>query len=87
MSHYNGVSLWWLASQDSQPQVLEWKGSNLAVGFQPDGDYVITALQENALHGWRLSDKQHMRMTGYGAKVRSMSFSRKGFLVRRRRTP
>jgi WD40 repeat protein len=77
-SHYNGVSLWWLASQDSQPQVLEWKGSNLAVNFSPDGDYVITALQENALHGWRLSDKQHMRMTGYGAKVRSMSFSRKG---------
>lgn len=81
VSHYNGVSLWWLASQDSQPHALEWKGSNLAVGFSPDGDYVITALQENALHGWRLSDKQHMRMTGYGAKVRSMSFHRKGHFL------
>ena len=26
---------------------------------------VVTAMQENALHGWRLSDGQHMRMSGY----------------------
>src|SRR5438132_9546238 len=74
VGQYNGVSLWWLATADSQPQVLEWKGSNLDVVFSRDGDYVISALQENALHGWRLSDKQHMRMTGYAAKIRSMSF-------------
>jgi len=81
VAHYNGVSLWWLASQDSQAQALEWKGSHLSVAFSPDGDYVITTLQENALHGWRLSDKQHMRMSGYGAKVRSMSFNRKGQIL------
>jgi WD40 repeat protein len=81
VSHYNGVSLWWLASQDASAQVLEWKGSHLNVLFSRDSDYVVTALQENALHGWRLSDKQHMRMTGYGAKVRAMSFSRKGHVL------
>ncbi len=78
VTHYNGVSLWWLASQDSKPQLLEWKGSHLQALWSPDGNYVITAMQENALHGWRLSDAQHMRMQGYGAKVRSMSFMRKG---------
>ncbi len=35
-------------------------------------------MQENALHGWRLDDKAHMRMTGYPAKTRSMSWSHDG---------
>ena len=30
-------------------------------------------MQENALHGWRLSDGQHMRMTGYPGKTRALS--------------
>ena len=38
--------------------------------MHPDGDAVVTAMQENALHGWRLSDGQHMRMSGYPAKTR-----------------
>jgi WD40 repeat protein len=81
VSHYDGVSLWWLATADSNAQVLEWKGSHLDVLFSRDGDYVVTVMHENALHGWRLSDKQHMRMTGYGSKIRSMSFNRKGALL------
>ena len=35
-------------------------------------------MQENALHGWRLSDEQHMRMTGYPAKPQSLGFTRSG---------
>ena len=35
-------------------------------------------MQENALHGWRLSDGQHMRMSGYPAKTRSHVFTRNG---------
>ena len=72
VAHYNGVTLWWLAAQDSKPQTLEWKGSHLSAIWSPDGDYVVTEMQENALHGWRLSTSQHMRMQGYGAKVRSL---------------
>jgi WD40 repeat protein len=78
VSHYNGVSLWWLGAQDAKPQVLEWKGSNLTIAFSPDGDYVISAMQDSSLHGWRLSDKQQMNMSGYANKVRSLSFNRKG---------
>ncbi len=81
VSHYNGVTLWWLAAQDSKPQTLEWKGSHLQVAWSPDGDYVITAMQEQALHGWRLSDAQHMRMSGYASKVRSMCFTKRGPLL------
>ena len=35
-------------------------------------------MQENALHGWRLSDGQHMRMSGYPAKTEALSFTRNG---------
>ena len=30
------------------------------------------------LHGWRLADKQHMRMSGYPSKTRSLSWSHDG---------
>ena len=57
---------------------LEWKGAHLGVAFSPDGKYVVTAMQDNALHGWRLADGKDMRMSGYPAKPRSVSWSAKG---------
>ncbi|MCB1464267.1 MAG: WD40 repeat domain-containing protein [Nitratireductor sp.] len=77
LARYKGVELVWINTQ-SPPQFLEWKGAHISVGFSPDGRYVVTSMQENALHGWRLADSRHMRMTGYPAKVRSMSWSAKG---------
>lgn len=46
--------------------------------WHPGGDFIVTSMQENALHGWRLSDKQHMRMAGYPAKPKSLAFFAKG---------
>ena len=77
-SHYNGASLWYVASKSDNPRRLEWKGSHTGVAFSPDNDHVVTAMQENALHSWRLSDGQHMRMSGYPAKTEAVSFSRTG---------
>jgi WD40 repeat protein len=77
-SHYNGVSLWWLGAENATPVSLEWKGSHTGVWWHPGGDFIVTAMMENALHGWRLSDKQHMRMAGYPAKTRTMAFFNKG---------
>lgn len=77
-AHYNGVTLWWLAAEQSAGTLLTWKGSHTGVWWHPGGDFIITAMQENALHGWRLSDKQHMRMAGYPAKTRAMSWFAKG---------
>jgi len=77
-SHYNGASIWFVAAKTDTPRKLEWKGSHIGVAFHPDGDAVVTAMQENALHGWRLSDGQHMRMSGYPAKTHALSFTRKG---------
>jgi WD40 repeat protein len=77
-SHYGGASLWFVASKTDNPRKLDWKGSHTGIAISPDGDAVVTAMQENALHGWRLSDGQHMRMSGYPGKTRSLSFSRGG---------
>ncbi|MFC7539868.1 WD40 repeat domain-containing protein [Siccirubricoccus deserti] len=77
-SHYNGASLWFVAAKDGKPRVLEWKGSHAAIAISPDGTHVVTAMQENALHGWRLSDSQHMRMSGYPSKTRFLSFTARG---------
>jgi WD40 repeat protein len=77
-SHYNGATLWFVAAKEDSPRRLEWKGSHTGVAIHPEGEAVVTTMQENALHGWRLSDGQHMRMSGYQAKVASLSFSRTG---------
>jgi WD40 repeat protein len=77
VAHYNGVSLWFPNSQ-AAAEKLEWKGSHLAVGFSPDGRFIVTAMQEPTLHGWRVADGKHMRMSGYSARVRSFGWSGDG---------
>jgi WD40 repeat protein len=77
-SHYNGASLWFTASASPTPRLLEWKGSHTNVAIHPAAEAVVTAMQENALHGWRLADGQHMRMSGYPAKSDSMGFTKNG---------
>lgn len=77
-SHYNGASVWFVASKSDTPRLLEWKGSHTGIAISPDGDCVVTAMQENSLHGWRLSDNQHMRMTGYPSKTEALGFTRNG---------
>ena len=77
IAHYNGVTLWF-PNMAAKPEVLEWAGSHLAVTFSPDNKFLVTAMHEPALHGWRLADSKHMRMTGYPARVRSVSWSAGG---------
>jgi WD40 repeat protein len=77
-SHYNGVSLWFVAAKTDTPRKLEWKGSHTAIAIHPEGEAVVTAMQENSLHGWKLPDGQHMRMSGYPSKTSSLSFTRNG---------
>ena len=77
IAHYNGASLWF-PNSEAPPDPYEWKGSHLAVIFSPDGRFLVTAMQENALHGWRLADRANMRMSGYPSKVRSLAWSPDG---------
>ncbi len=78
VSHYNGASLWFVGAKEDKPRLLEWKGSHHAIAFSPDGTHVVTAMQEPSLHGWRLADGQHMRMSGYPTKTKSLAFTARG---------
>ena len=77
IAHYNGVTLWF-PNMAGSAQFLEWAGSHLAVQFSPDNKFLVTAMHEPAMHGWRLADNKHMRMSGYPGRVRAMSWSAGG---------
>ncbi|HLH48922.1 MAG TPA: WD40 repeat domain-containing protein [Roseiarcus sp.] len=77
LAHYNGVSLWF-PNAAAAPTLLEWKGSHLDVTASPHGRFIVSSMQENALHGWRVADSRNMRMTGYPKKTRSLSWSHDG---------
>ena len=77
VAHYNGVTLWF-PNMAAKPEFLQWAGSHLGVTFSPDNKFLVTTMHEPSLHGWRLADNRHMRMSGYPARVRSMSWSAGG---------
>ncbi|MSP50112.1 MAG: WD40 repeat domain-containing protein [Alphaproteobacteria bacterium] len=81
VAHYGGVSLWWINSTDSKPKLLPWKGSHISVAWAPDGGYVMTATQENDLHGWRLPAASDIRMSGYPTKVKALAWSTKPYFL------
>ena len=78
IAHYNGATLWFPNAAGATPEKLHWKGSHLGATVSPDGRFLVTTMQEPMLHGWRLVDRQHMRMSGYAARVMSLSWSAGG---------
>jgi WD40 repeat protein len=75
---YGGVAVWYARINEQKPQFLKWAGSHIALAYSPDGRFLMSSMQENQLHGWRLADSKDMRMGGYPAKVKSMAFVAKG---------
>ena len=71
---YGGAVLRYARIADQKPVKLNWAGSHIACLFSPDSKFLISSMQENQLHGWRLSDAKDMRMGGYPSKVKSMAF-------------
>lgn len=78
---YGGAALWYARIEGQKPQMLKWGGSHTAIAWSPDGKFIITAMQDNQLHGWRLSDAKDLRMGGYPAKVKSLVFVGKGLMM------
>jgi WD40 repeat protein len=81
LAHYNGASLWFPNAPKAEPERLEWKGSHLGITVSRDGRFVVTTMQEAMLHGWRLVDRQHMRMSGYSARVTSLDWTANGHFL------
>ncbi len=75
---YGGAALWYARIAEQKPVMLRWAGSHIGIAFSPDGRFLVSAMQESALHGWRLSDAMDMRMGGYPAKTHSLEFLNRG---------
>lgn len=88
IAHADCVTLW----QDSPPVLqdgladtattdlrrLAWPGLHRTLAWSPDDRYLVTGMQENALHGWRLADGGDIEMGGYEGQPRSLSFAGDG---------
>ncbi|CAN7514887.1 WD40 repeat domain-containing protein [Pseudorhodoferax sp. LjRoot39] len=75
IAHHGGVTLW---EEDGTTRLLPWHGYHRALAWSPDGRYLVTGMQENALHGWRVADGGDIEMGGYPGQALSLSFSHDG---------
>lgn len=78
---YGGAWLWYAKIADQKPMLLKWAGSHVGLAWSPDGKFLMSAMQENQLHGWRVADDKNLKMGGYPAKVKSLAFLAKGQLL------
>jgi WD40 repeat protein len=78
---YGGVALWYARIEGQKPTMLKWAGSHVVSAFSPDGKFLVSAMQDNQMHGWRVADEKNMRMGGYPAKVKSLAFLAKGQMM------
>jgi WD40 repeat protein len=78
---YGGAVLWYARIAEQKPVMLKWAGSHIRAAFSPDGRFLMSSMQENQLHGWRLADGKDLRMGGYPTKVKSLIFLSKGLLM------
>ena len=78
---YNGAWLWYARIAEQKPTVLKWAGSHVALAWSADGKFLMSSMQENQLHGWRVADEKNLKMGGYPAKVKSLAFLYKGQML------
>lgn len=78
---YGGVRIWLARIAQQRPTTLLYAGSHVSTAFSPDGRFIMSSMQDNQLHGWRLADGRDMRMGGYPGKVKSMAFLADGMLL------
>ena len=74
-AHYGGITVWSIGNVTLPPRRFAWAGSHVALKWSPDGKFIATGTQENDIHVWRIAQATDMRMQGYPAKVKSLSWS------------
>lgn len=86
VSYYGGVQLFWTNAPTTPPDILPWQGSHLNMIWSPDGAFLLSAMQDASLHGWKMDAKalkskeagNEMHMQGYETKIASMAFTAQG---------
>jgi WD40 repeat protein len=78
VSHYGGATVFNLENLSATPRLFPWKGSHLALTYSPNGKWLISAMQEQAIHLWRLADGMDLQMRGYPHHITQFSWSHTG---------
>jgi len=78
VSHYGGATILALDNVKNPPRTLPWKGSHLGLTFSPNGKWLVSSMQEQALHLWRLADGLDLQMRGYPSKITQFSWGSDG---------
>ncbi|MEM1073162.1 MAG: WD40 repeat domain-containing protein [Pseudomonadota bacterium] len=71
VTHYGGATIW-TRDKRWKSKKLVWKGFHGLTTFSHDGKFLVTAMQENTLHAWRLRGKGGFTMPGYKTKIKSL---------------
>jgi WD40 repeat protein len=74
-AHYGGVTVWSIGQVTLPPRRFAWRGSHVTLKWSTDGKFIATGTQENDIHVWRMAQATDMRMQGYPAKVKSLSWT------------
>ena len=74
-AHYGGITVWSIGNVTQPPRRFAWAGSHVALRWSTDGKFIATGTQENDIHVWRIAQATDMRMQGYPAKVKSLTWS------------
>lgn len=79
-AHRDGVSLWAMFGKgaphfEPQKMLLPWKGAHLAVTISGDKRWIVSAMQESALHIWNVALKRDYQMRGYWNKPTQLAWS------------
>jgi WD40 repeat protein len=72
VAHAGGVTLW--DTRSAASRLLACAGLPRALAWSPDGRYLVSGTEGNALHGWRLPDGDDIDMSGYPLQPTSLSF-------------
>jgi WD40 repeat protein len=78
IAYHGGVAIATRGGKGWTQKHLEWPGSHIGVTWSPDGRFLMSAMQNNALHGWRIADSANIHINGFDGKPRSLSWSKRG---------
>ena len=67
-----------LRPDQGETRRLVWNGYHRVLAWSPNGRYVVTGMQENGLHGWRVADGGDIEMGRYPGQPLSLSFAHDG---------
>ncbi|HVL11758.1 MAG TPA: WD40 repeat domain-containing protein [Gemmata sp.] len=71
---YGAATTYDPATGDEPVKVLAWKGSPLALAWNPDGTILAHGNQDATVHFWYYDDANDLQMWGYRTKVRELAW-------------